>query len=438
MAYATPRKSGGFTGYFKDAHGKRRSAGTFDTYEEALLRAKDREGETVLTAVKKRGADPGLYRDWVAAWLDEDRKIEPGTVDGYESLMRAHVLPLLGHYRTVDITTEVVEAMLEQLERKGVSPQVRAHCKAAVGRSFAALVPSRVPVNPTHGIVIEIPPAKQYRLLEAEEYQKIEKALPTEGARIFAAFLAGTGVRYGEAIEVRVADLNLRTGEVHIVRRAIARSGTRANGSRFHVMSGTKAGQSRGRTIGLPGRLRQRLADWIEAQGLGEEDLLFPKRLIGPGDVDDAIVVVPTGTFTKAGRNYTHGTASGYSAGGCRCEDCRTALRQYRRELKRSRLRQPTPPASRNTTGHLSHDHWRKIWRKAAKAAGIGWTPRTHDLRHAYATNLVASGVSLFEVKELMGHRDIQTTLRYQHRVDRMRSRATEVAGAFLGEEDSV
>lgn len=439
MAYVTPRRSGGFTGYYRDAHGRRHSAGTFDTYEEAMLRAKDRDGETVLSAVKKRGADPGLYRHWVPVWLEEDRKIEPGTKEGYLSLMRAHVLPILGGYRVLDISVEVVEEMLDTLEAKGVSAQVRAHCKAAVGRSFALLVPHPVAVNPTHGVAVELPPAKQFRLLEAEEFRRIHAALPTEGARLFASFLAATGVRYGEAIEVRVEDLNLRTGDVFIARRAVALTGQHAKGSRFHVMPGTKAGKGRGRTIGLPGTLRSRLSEWISMHDLGPNDLVFPKRLVGPGDVEDAIALPPGERFMKAGRNYTHGTASGYTAGGCRCGSCLTALRQYRRELKRARLRKTTPPVTKNTTGHLSHDHWRKIWRAAAKKSGIGWTPRTHDLRHAYATNLVAMGVSLFEVKELLGHSNIETTLRYQHRVDKMRSKAIEVAGAFLGDEvDSV
>jgi len=39
--------------------------------------------------------------------------------------------------------------------------------------------------------------------------------------------------------------------------------------------------------------------------------------------------------------------------------------------------------------------------------------------------------VSLNEVKHLMGHASLDTTMKYLHRVEAMRSKAVEVAGAF-------
>jgi site-specific recombinase XerD len=53
-----------------------------------------------------------------------------------------------------------------------------------------------------------------------------------------------------------------------------------------------------------------------------------------------------------------------------------------------------------------------------AKSAGITKRVHPHLFRHSYATQLLMSGVSLAEVKEIVGHKDIKTTMRYIHLAD--------------------
>jgi len=53
-------------------------------------------------------------------------------------------------------------------------------------------------------------------------------------------------------------------------------------------------------------------------------------------------------------------------------------------------------------------------WNTARKLAGLPQL-RVHDLRHSFASFLVNAGRSLYEVQELLGHANIQTTSRYAH-----------------------
>ena len=58
---------------------------------------------------------------------------------------------------------------------------------------------------------------------------------------------------------------------------------------------------------------------------------------------------------------------------------------------------------------HTLHEYWREITNNYPELNGV----RIHDLRHTYATERVGL-VSLEELRALMGHESIQTTLRYQ------------------------
>ena len=53
-------------------------------------------------------------------------------------------------------------------------------------------------------------------------------------------------------------------------------------------------------------------------------------------------------------------------------------------------------------------------WDTARKSVGLS-DVRVHDLRHSFASLLINSGRTLYEVQHILGHTQVKTTQRYAH-----------------------
>ena len=55
-----------------------------------------------------------------------------------------------------------------------------------------------------------------------------------------------------------------------------------------------------------------------------------------------------------------------------------------------------------------------------------------HNLRHSYATHLIESGVDLLEIKDILGHESILTTVRYTQLTDQTKRNAITRINALM------
>ena len=175
-----------------------------------------------------RAATSTTLAEAAQAWFDGARAgvirnrsgdvYKPSAVRGYEQGWRLRIKPEIGHKRLSEVTRTDLQDLVDQLVASGLNPStvvvtllpLRAIYKRAVARSELA-------VNPTIGLEMPAVRGGRDRIASPDEGRKLLDALP-KGDRPLWATAMYAGLRRGELMALRVEDIDLAAGVIHVRR----------------------------------------------------------------------------------------------------------------------------------------------------------------------------------------------------------------------------
>ena len=292
------------------------------------------------------------------------RHFSPRTEEAYSAWVRRYAR--FHHLRhPAEMGEGEVRAFMEHLAvDRHLAPATTAQALAALLFLYREVI-----ARPLRGLG-PVPRAKApLRLpivLSPDEVRRVLEAMHGT-ARLVGVLLYGGGMRLLECLTLRLKDVDLERGEVRI---------RRGKGGKDRV------------TV-LPEVVRGALARQIQrVRQLHEQDVRA-----GGGWVD-----LPDALATKYPRA------------------AQSLPWQWLFPARRHRA-DSTPGRFRRH--HLHETAIQRAMAEAVRASGITKRATCHSLRHSFATHLLEGGADIRTVQELLGHRDVATTMLYTHVLNR-------------------
>jgi integrase len=408
-----------YTAYYEDARGHRRSAGTFTSLKVANKAWQQAEAKVAEGRGGQSHRGRLLFERYVEDVWFPNHVMELTTRQNYTYSLNRHIMPTFAEFRMVDILPADVREWVAKLQVDGVNPPTIRYAMTVLSAIFTTALNDQITfLHPCMGVKTPTVATKRRRIITPDQFGALYDAIPTRELQLLIETDVETGLRWGELIELRKKDIDFDTGLITVSRVAGELAAKfNPDGQRFFVKQYPK--DTEWRAVMLSEHMFDQLNE--HAQGLKPNDLLFtapqptePRRR-RPASLPDPETLGLTAPNQK-GRQYRHGTTSGYGPGRCRCQHCKDACAVYRAQRRAAGKDSPRQPRRLDTDGHIPRAWFRRmIWNPALEAAGLRFQVRFHDLRHAHASWLLAGGADIQVVKERMGHSSITTTQKYLH-----------------------
>jgi integrase len=205
-----------------DEHGKRQQ-------RRFKAGSTKREAEVMLTELLGQNQSDTLpnnskqtVSDYLTSWLwdvaPEGRM--PRTVESYEAIVRNHVLPVVGNISLQKLQAVDVDRVFSRMRVSGLSTNTRHHTYVVLSKALKDAVRKRlIHQNPCQGV--EPPKVGRYEVnLPDHVHETISKILDQADSTPYGTlfrFIAHTGLRRGEALALRWANIDLEAGTAMIV-----------------------------------------------------------------------------------------------------------------------------------------------------------------------------------------------------------------------------
>jgi integrase len=200
-----------------------------------------------------------------AEWIANDKHLKPSSVNARVSSWKTHVMPYWGARRVGDIRYSEVQAWVTELASRKSATIVHRACGVLQGILETAVRDKRIASNPARGVKLPRKLKRPHRYLTLEELGALAGA---SGANRTLVLLLGLcGLRWGEAIGLRVQDVDLMRGRVNVNQNAVETGSVIVVGTpKMHEI----------RSVPIPPPLRDALT--LACDGKSRGDLVFPGR----------------------------------------------------------------------------------------------------------------------------------------------------------------